>query len=176
MKDKMNKHINELIDILTREQAVFRKYLEFLNKQQELLIQNDPDGVRTITERINALAQEAANLESSRRVILAGISMEADTEPARPAISRIMALWDNPCFRDLECLKEAMLGIHQRVNEQKARNEMLIEQSIAMISQTMKFLHEVSNPRGLKEDPSFSEGQKKRNSCFKKDLKCTVPV
>jgi hypothetical protein len=132
----MIRNIRELIDILTREQALFREYLGLLNEQQEHLIQNDMDKIRASTDRINTLAHEAADLEDSRRAILSRISGTASAEPEKLIVSRLLAIFDNPKFRDLERFRDAMLEIHQRIDDQKARNELLIEQSIKMISQT----------------------------------------
>jgi len=160
----MSNRLNELIDVLTREQVVFQEYLALLNEQQAHLIQNDLDGVKSSTDKINELAQEASNLEGSRRLILTRISKEANTEPEKLSISKLIAIFDNPRFKELERFKNAMIETYQRINEQKARNELLIEQSIKMISQTMQYIHEVNNPKATYENPSLSGGGAKGNA------------
>jgi flagellar biosynthesis/type III secretory pathway chaperone len=152
----MESNLRELIDILTREQVVFQEYLGLIRDQQKHLIQNDLDAVKDSTDRINALAKEAANLENSRRDILSSISIKIDTEPVRLDVSRLLAIFDNPRFKELEHFKDTMLEIHNRIGEQNTRNELLIEQSIRMISQTMLFINEVNSPDTIYENSSIT--------------------
>lgn len=170
----MDNNLNELIDILTREQAVFQEYLELLIERQEHLIQNEGGGSGADMYRINELAMEAAILEDNRRIILSRISRGIMIESERLSISRILSIFDNPRFNDLERFKDTMLEIYQHISEQKTKNEYLIEQSIKSISQTMQFIHEVNNTEETCENPANScQCNRKRGTRIKDDIKCT---
>ena len=172
-EDIVDSNLNKLIDVLTREQAVFQEYLELLIERQEYLIRSEEDGNGADMDRINELAVEAASLEDSRRIILSRISSGTMTEAERLSISKILSIFENPRFKDLERFKDAMLEIYQHVSEQKTRNEFLIEQSIELISQTMQYIHEVNNTGEKRENPTNSSRyNRKRGTHIKDDNKC----
>ena len=42
--------INKLIEIIGREAAIFESFLDLLEKQQRMLVENDADGLNRITD------------------------------------------------------------------------------------------------------------------------------
>jgi hypothetical protein len=162
----MDDQLNELIDTLIREQALLREYLGLLTRQHEHLIRNNLEGLKGNAMLIDALTDEAANLECRRRLLLLRLSERAGTDADSPDISDLSAILDASRFKQLERFKEALLEFHRRIDEQEARNETLIEQSVKMISQTTRFIDGVDNPSalcpGTDEKPAgdeWSEGE-----------------
>ena len=173
----VDNNLNELIDILTREQAVFQEFLELLNEHQRQLLRGDLDGIGPDKDRISALALEAANLEKIRRTVLSRIARGIMAESERKSIARILSVFDNPRFEGLERFKDTMLEIYRHISDQKTRNEFLIEQSITMISQTMQLIHEISNSEEAFGNIAISGGQNsQRGTYIEDDSKCANPM
>lgn len=141
---------------MTKEQAVFQKYLKLLTEQQSHLVHNDPESTSDNTDKINALAREAADLENRRREILSRLTEQLDAGADEMNISRLIAIFKGQKFRDLEGFKDAMLETHKRINSQKAKNDLLVERSIEMISQNRQLIRAIKNP-GVSEEDQFPE-------------------
>jgi hypothetical protein len=154
----MEIELNELTALLSQEEKVFRDYLDLLSQQQEYLITNDLAGIKATIEKINILAQEATNLENGRRRILGRLSELAQLGSGDLNISGLLEKFKGPNFRELEKLKDAILKIHEKIVEQKTRNELLIDQSMSMITQTMQFIHNASNPKVTYDNPAGIKG------------------
>lgn len=154
----MEVELNELIDILSSEHKVFEEYLHLLTEQQEHLIQNNLAGIKSNIEKINMLAEEAANLENGRRRLMGRISESMRLKPSDISLSRLLERVNSPNLKEMERLKDTILEVHDKISYQKTRNELLIEQSLRIINQTMQFIHEVNNPRATYDNPLKSGG------------------
>jgi len=161
----MEKHINELAAILKAENAVFVRYLEKLGEQQRCLIENDLAGIKASVEQINVLAQEAMNLETGRRSIIDRLSRQLGVEPSDVSLSQLLEKFKGPRFDELQRLKDMILDVHGKVTAQKHRNELLIEQSMSVIRQTMNYINEICNPQVTYGNPVLAQrGEKSRNA------------
>ena len=149
----MERELKELINILNAEYEVFVKYLERLTEQQQYLIENDLDGIKTSVEKINVLAQDAVNLETGRRRIIERLSERLAMNPEDITIGKLIENFKGPNFEELEGLKNTILDIYAKVNTQKKRNELLIEQSMGIIRQTMNHIHQANNPKVIYDNP-----------------------
>jgi hypothetical protein len=158
IEKKMISGLNELIEILSAEQKIYQQYLQLLTEQQECLIKNDLDAIRESTEKINTLAQQATNLENGRQKIIARLSNSAEIKFDDINISKLIEKFAGPGFGKLEQLKDTIMEMHEQVTRQKTRNELLIDQSMGIISQTIQFIHEVNNPRVVYENPAKLKG------------------
>jgi hypothetical protein len=149
----MERELKELINILNAEYEVFVKYLERLTEQQQYLIENDLDGIKASVEKINVLAQDAVNLETGRRSIIGKLSERLAMNPEDVTIGKLIENFKGPNFEELESLKNTILDIYAKVNTQKKRNQLLIEQSMGIIRQTMNYIHQANNPKVIYDNP-----------------------
>ncbi len=149
----MERELKELINILNAEYDVFVKYLEKLSEQQQYLIENDLDGVKASIEKINILAQNAVNLETGRRRIIETLSEKLAMNPDDITIGKLIENLKGPNFEELEELKNTILDIYAKVNRHKKRNELLIEQSMGIIRQTMDYILQAGNPKAIYDNP-----------------------
>lgn len=154
----MDSRITELTDILQKEEKVFQEYLGLLTQQQENLIKNDLSGIESGIDKINLMAQEAANLENGRHMVVAKLSQNLSMNPEDINISRILELLDSPKFDELESLTNKILDFHRKIASQTRRNELLIDQSMNVINQAMQFIDEISNPRATYDNPVMARG------------------
>jgi len=151
----MDSNLKELTAILRAEKEVYARYLEKLTDQQRCLIENDLQGIKSSVEQINSLAQEAANLETGRRAIVERISGKLGINPGDVSISKLLEKFKGSRFEELEQLKNMILDINEKVKNQKLRNELLIEQSMSVIRQTMNYINEINNPKVTYGNPVF---------------------
>ena len=154
----MDSRLGELTNILQQEETVFQEYLGLLTQQQENLIANNLAGIKDGIDKINELAQEAINLENGRRKVVARLSETLGMNPEDITISKILERLDGPKFDELESLKNKILDFHGKITSQKKRNELLINQSMNVINQTMHFIHEIGNPKATYDNPVMARG------------------
>jgi hypothetical protein len=157
-ENMMDSLLNDLTKILLREQEVYTRYLGLLSEQQEYLVANDLDGIKGTVEKINAFAEEASNLENGRRRVLGKISKLGGIKTGEMNITGLLERLGSSRLEDLEKIREQFLAIQRKISEQRTRNELLIEQSMKMISHSMQLIHHVTNPKATYEDPSKIRG------------------
>ena len=162
----MDIEIIELSEILGRELEVYQKYLELLTEQQIYLMKNDVQNVKATTDLINNLAQQAADLESGRARIMERFRRAGTIQKGQDSLARILEKLQGPQFDELEKLKETLLDIHSRIKEQSLRNELLIDNSMKVIANTMQYIHEMNNPQVTYNNPSTT----KRDTLHRKTL------
>lgn len=149
----MDRELKELTGILKAEKEVFVKYLEKLTDQQKALIENNLDDIRSSVEQINVLAREAVNLENGRRTVIDRLSKKLGMAAEDVSVGKLLEKFKGPNFEELERLKNTIIEIHQKVKTQKNRNELLIEQSMSVIRQTVNYINEVRNPKVTYDNP-----------------------
>ncbi len=149
----MEDDLKALAAMLRAEKGIFVRYLEKLNAQQAALIDNNLDAVRSSVEEISGLAREAANLENDRRAIIARLSAKLGIAPDDITVSKLLEKFKGPGLDELERLRCVILKIHRKVKAQKERNEMLIEQSMSVIRQTLDNISEPGDPGAAFSNP-----------------------
>ncbi|GEM_PF-1907251 len=159
MKIMMDREINELTEVLKAEQKLFTSYLEKLTEQQNNLIENNLQGLKESIKKINLLAQEAMTLESGRKNIIDRISKNFNIDEDNATLSDLLGRFRGHNFDELEKLKDAILDIHLKATAQKERNELLINQSMSVIKQTVDYMNERKNPKAIYENPA-------KNGCY----------
>ena len=152
----MEKELKQLIGMLDAEYDVFVKYFERLVEQQQYLIENDLDGIKTSVESINVLARNAKNLETGRCRIIERLSKKLALNPEDITIGKLIENFKGPNLEELEGLKNTILDIYAKVNRQKRRNELLVEQSLGTIRQTMNCIQRANNPKAINMQPDVS--------------------
>ena len=154
----MEKELRELETILESERRLFVKYLEKLTAQQKQLIENDLQGLRESISKINLLAQEAITLESGRKNVIAKISKKLNTDKENVTLNNLLERFKGYNFEELDRLRNAILETHAKATVQRERNELLINQSMSVIGQTVNYLNERNNPSAVYENPVCKNG------------------
>ncbi len=152
----MEKELKQLIRILNAEYDIFVKYFERLIEQQQYLIENDLDGIKANVENMSILTQNAINLENGRCRIIERLSKRLAMNPDGITIGKLIENFRCPNFDELEGLKNTILDIYAKVNKQKSRNELLVEQSLGTIRQTMGYSQRANNPKAIYCNPMSS--------------------
>ena len=158
MELMMERELRELESILKAEQKLFVIYLEKLIEQQKSLIESDLNGLKENIERISLLAQEAMMLENGRKNVIERISEKLKIDKDNITLNKLLDRFKGQNFGELERLKNTILETHVKATAQKERNELLINQSMKVISQTVEYLNERNNPKVTYKNPTRKSG------------------
>ena len=142
----MDTQLEELIKILQREEKIFREYLELLTEQQGNLMKNDLEAIRQGIQKISQLAGIATELENARRIIVAKLSEKLRVKPNDINLSEMLDKVNGAPFDELESLKNKVLEFHEKIMSQSRRNELLINQSMNILSQSIQLMNQSDDP------------------------------
>lgn len=154
----MEKDLLELESILKAEQNLLSVYLEELTDQQNYLIENDLDGLKNSIRELNLLAQKALTLENGRKAVIKRISLKLNMGNNDVTLSNLLARFEGRNFDELERLRNTILDVHIKVTARKECNELLINQSMNVIKQTVDYLNDRNNSRITFENTAVKGG------------------
>ncbi len=137
--------INQLIDIISKEAALFESFLELLQRQKEMLVTNDLEGLQAITERQHEKLAESRILNKQREELVVRIkaarSIDGDL-----TVSRLLALVDEGQAERLRQLRELIFELNNKINDSRNTNAMVLNQSREFVSKTIAMLSKMNNP------------------------------
>ncbi len=137
--------INELIDIVSREAALFESFLELLEQQKEMLVTNNLEGLNEVTARQQQRLLESRHLDRSREEIVERIKAVNEIE-GDLSVARLLELVDANQAERLLQLKDLILSLNVKIGETRNTNAMLLNQSREFIARTMAALAKINNP------------------------------
>jgi hypothetical protein len=145
--------INQLIDIISREAALFESFLELLQRQKEMLVTNDLDELQQITERQYEKLAESRILNKQREELVAQIKASRAID-GDLTISRLLTLVDQNQAEQLRQLREVILELNEKINSSRNTNALLLNQSREFVAKTMAMLSKMNNP-----EPTYSRSK-----------------
>ena len=137
--------VNRLIEIISKEAALFESFLELLQEQKEMLVTNNIAGLNRVTERHQEKLVESRLLSRQREQLIEEIKA-ANAIDGDLTVTRLLELVDeNQAGRLLE-LKELILSLNDEINRTRNSNAMLLNQSREFIAKTMSALSRINHP------------------------------
>jgi TolA-binding protein len=146
--------VNQLIDIISRETLLFEEFLELLERQKQMLVTNNADGLKEITELQRLKLHESYRLNRSREELVLRIKKSNEIE-GDVTVTRLLEFVDENQAARLMQLRETILGLNDKIAETRNTNAMLLNQSRDFISRTMTMLSTLNNP-----DTTYRAGAK----------------
>jgi predicted transcriptional regulator len=146
--------VNQLIDIISRETLLFEEFLELLERQKQMLVTNNADGLKEITELQRRKLHESYRLNRSREELVLRIKESNEIE-GDVTVTRLLEFVDENQAARLMQLRETILGLNDKIAETRNTNAMLLNQSRDFISRTMTMLSTLNNP-----DTTYRAGAK----------------
>lgn len=137
--------INRLIEIISKEAALFESFLDLLEQQKRSLVTNDVTDLTRITEEQQRKLTESQMLDRERRQLVERIKAANEID-GDLTVTRLIELVDDQQARRLRELKELVLGLNTKITETRNSNAMLLNQSREFIARTMAALARVNNP------------------------------
>ena len=138
--------IDKLIDIIGREAVLFESFLELLEKQQRMLVENNLDGLNQVTAEQHERLTESQLLNAQRMELVEQIKKDKHIE-GDLNITRLLTLIDQQQADRLEQLQSLILELNDKITETRNQNAILLNRSREYISKTMDMLSKINTPK-----------------------------
>lgn len=133
----MEAKIIRLIKLIGEEVLIFETFLQYLNRQQEALVNNNLEALQTVTRDQEQLAVRTTQVEQERRALVAELSAELRRDQHDLTLTELTKLVSEPESNQIHSLQNTLLGLHDQISAIKARNDFLIRKSMEYINTTM---------------------------------------
>jgi hypothetical protein len=137
--------INQLIDIISREAALFESFLELLERQKEMLVANNLDGLNDVVRQQHEKLVESKHLDEQREKLVAAIKKSRAIE-GDLTVTRLLKLVDEDQAHRLSQLRDIIYGLNEKITATRNTNAMLLNRSREFIARTMEMLSKIKNP------------------------------
>jgi flagellar biosynthesis/type III secretory pathway chaperone len=137
--------IDSLINIISKEAALFESFLDLLERQKQALVTNDHATLVSLTARQHESLAEAHRLNSEREQIIASIKRDRSVD-GDLTVSRLIAMVDQDQANHLRRLRDSIMSLNDQILETRNSNAMLLNQSREFVNQTMAMLAKLHNP------------------------------
>lgn len=134
-----------MIDIISREAALFESFLELLERQKEMLVANDLDGLNEVVQRQREKLIESKLLNKQRENLVAAIKTSRDIE-GDLTVTRLLKLVDEDQANRLSQLREIIYNLNDKITATRNTNALLLNRSREFIAHTMEMLSKIKNP------------------------------
>ncbi|UCD63418.1 MAG: flagellar protein FlgN [Candidatus Zixiibacteriota bacterium] len=151
--------VNELIEIIGREAAVFEAFLELLEQQQRMLVENDVDGLNRTSDLQREKLVESQLLNKKRQDLVEKIRVANDIE-GDLNVSRLLKIVDKDQADRLSKLQRLILGLNDKILETRNQNAVLLNRSRDYILKTMEMLSKLNSPEPTYGASGKSKAQK----------------
>jgi superfamily II RNA helicase len=142
--------INRLIDIIGREAALFESFLALFEKQQDMLVINDADGLNEVTKCLHEKAVESRLMNKEREEVIEQVRLENSIE-GDLNVTRLLDIVDDEQASQLIRLRELITTLNDKIATTRNQNAALLNQSREYINNMMGMLSKLSHP-----EPSYS--------------------
>ncbi len=134
--------MDELIDILDKEQGVYNQLIPVVREKSQVIVKNDTVVLQEITAKEQEAIDQITALENKRIRVMEDISTVLGKEDKNLKLSTLIGLLDTK-QKEKRVLSELHDKLKETVNilvELNNRNTVLIQQSLEMIEFNMNFL------------------------------------
>jgi flagellar biosynthesis/type III secretory pathway chaperone len=138
----LEKLLDRLISVIGDEAVVFEKFLQLLEEQQQALVANDAEKLKSTTIRLQQIVSESQKLEGQRIETVDEIRRLRGGETDLN-VSRLCDIADSARSNQLRAFRETILNLYGRIEETRMRNGMLIEQSLEQIQHTIDMIGKI---------------------------------
>ncbi len=142
--------INRLIEIIGKEATLFESFLALFEKQQEMLVTNDADGLNVVTEQLREKVVESRLLNKQREELVEEIRLDNRIE-GDLNVTRLLDIVDDEQASQLVRLRELITTLNDKIATTRNQNAALLNQSREYISNMMSMLSKLSHP-----EPAYS--------------------
>lgn len=148
----IEKHIEELIDILKREIRSFTAVQELLILEQKCLVECDSESLAGILGRMEDIFSSISCLEKSRAEVLEKIAVECGENPDDYTITVLADHVEGPLKRELLNTGHILTQLNKDIQRRKSSNTMLINQSIMLVESDIRTILNAVNLQNRHDD------------------------
>ena len=139
--------IDDLIDIIGEEAALFASFLELLERQQRLLVDNDVEGLNRVTELQREKLVESQLLNRRREELVEQVK-QANAIEGDLNVTRLLEMIDQDQAHQLNKLRDLIQSLNDKITTTRNQNVMLLNRSREYIARTMEMLSRIGGPSG----------------------------
>ncbi len=136
--------IDNLIKIIGKEAALFESFLELLEKQQRMLVENNLDGLNQVTAEQREKMTESQLLNNKRLEIVELIKADKQIQ-GDLNVTRLLELVDQEQADRLAKLQQLILSLNDKIADTRNQNAILLNRSREYISKTMEMLSRINS-------------------------------
>jgi len=141
----LSEMVEMLVETLSTEAVVFEDFLKLLTQQQEMLVNNDIDGLNSVTGLQHQKVAQSQLLYQRRDKLVAEIN-SANAIEGDLNVSKLLEHVDEHQGGRLIQLREIIQSLTQKIGEVRNQNAMLLNRSKEYILRTMELLSKINNP------------------------------
>lgn len=137
--------VDQLIDILGKEASLFESFLQLLQQQQKMLVENDVEGLNGITDLLREKLVESRLLGRQREELVEQIRV-ANAIEGDLNVTRLLETVGRDHADQLATLRDLILNLSEKITQTRNRNAMLLNRSREYIARTMEMLSRLHTP------------------------------
>jgi len=137
--------VDRLIDILGKEATLFESFLDLLEQQQRMLVENDVDGLNRITDLQREKLVESQILNRQREEVIEQIKV-ANAVEGDLNVTRLLEIVDREHADQLAKLRNLILKLTEKITHIRNQNVILLNRSHEYIARTMEMLARIQSP------------------------------
>lgn len=143
--------IEELIDTLEEEHAIYEEMIPLAEKKTQIIVANDLKALQAITEREQDAVDRIGAMERKRQEVIRNMGMVLNRDPSTlnfKTLIQIMA-GQEEVQQKLRELHDRLRRSVRRLSDINNRNKLLIQQSLEMIEFNMNFIRSTWRSPGI---------------------------
>lgn len=134
--------IEELIEVLRKEEAVYKELLPIAEKKTQVIIKNDLTALQEITEQEQRTIETVTALEHKRDEVIVNMGVVLNRNPKTLTLKKLIGLLEKQPNEQMELSKlhDSLTSLLKNLSDANLRNQSLIEQSLEMIEFNMNLI------------------------------------
>ena len=141
----MTVDVSELIGVLNQEAELFASFLDLLDRQREMIVTNNIDGLNRVTADQREKLARSRMLDVRRRNLIAEIARHNEIE-GDVTVTRLLESVTAEQGAQLKTMRETILDLNEKIEQERARNSFLIDKSRKLVSETLKMINRMGAP------------------------------
>ncbi len=143
--------IEELLSVMKKEDAVYRKMLPVAEEKTRVIIKNDLQALQEITEREQLVVEKINSLERKREEVIVNIGTVLGRNPSTLTMKVLIRLLEKQPEeqRMLSEIYDSLLTTVKKLSAINERNQILIQQSLEMIEFNMNLIQSTRMSPGI---------------------------
>jgi len=137
---------NELVEVLTNEYQLYLEMMELADKKKVALIKNKIDELIDFVKREEEIVDKVKELEEKRNEIILNICEMKKEKAEDISFQELIKLIPEPEQKVLLDIREKLLDIIDRLQEQNEQNKVLITEAIKLNNVSINMFLEALEP------------------------------
>ena len=137
---------NELVEVLTNEYQLYLEMMELADKKKDALIENKIDELIDFVKREEEIVDKVKELEEKRNEIILNICDIKKEKAEDISFQELIKLISEPEQKVLLDIREKLLDIIDRLQEQNEQNKVLITEAIKLNNVSINMFLEALEP------------------------------